>query len=60
MSKFSKKKQLRLDFLEGEYKRLLAIHHVVDHYAYKEGRPPKEYLDDIMRIVYRHKERGLL
>jgi len=54
MSKLSKKKQARLDFLEGEYKVLLAVHHVVDHYAYKEDmHEPKEYLDDIMRIVYR-------
>ena len=53
------KEQARLDFLEEEYKVLLAVHHVIDHYAYKEGRPPKEYLDDIMKIVYRHEERGV-
>ena len=52
MSKFSKKKQARLDFLEGEYKKLLKITKICDYAAYKSDIADTVHFGRIMKIVY--------
>jgi hypothetical protein len=52
MSKLSKKKQARLDFLEVEYEKLLKITKIVDYAAYKHDIADTVHFGRITRIVY--------